>query len=275
MALTICVLGSGSTGNCTFVSTDTVGVLVDAGLSGRETWRRAEEAGLPMERVKAVLLTHEHGDHTAGIGVLHRRHKLALYANSGTIDRFTKEEDGAPLNWNVFQTGSPFEIGDLRVEPFSVPHDALDPVGFIFTQGDMKAGVVTDMGMATTLIRERLRRCHALVVEANHDLDMLKNSGRPWSLIQRILSRQGHLSNEALAAMLAEIGHAGLTDVFLAHLSQDCNDPKLAEQDVRRALDKRGHLHIRVHMTYPDKPSRIVRVEEALTAPAGSAPPAG
>lgn len=275
MALTICVLGSGSTGNCTYIGTESVAVLVDAGLSGRETWRRAEEAGLPMERVKAILLTHEHGDHTAGIGVLHRRHKLDLFANSGTIDRFSKEEDGDSLNWNVFQTGSPFEIGDLRVEPFSVPHDALDPVGFIFIQGDLKVGVVTDMGMATTLIRERLRRCQALVVEANHDLDMLKNSGRPWSLIQRILGRQGHLSNEALAVMLAEIGHAAMTDVFLAHLSQDCNDPKLAEHDVRRALEKRGHTHIRLHLTYPDKPSLIVRMEAPPTGLLNSAPPAG
>jgi phosphoribosyl 1,2-cyclic phosphodiesterase len=192
--------------------------------------------------------------------VLHRRHKLALYANSGTIDRFSKEEDGDSLKWSVFQTGSPFILGDLRVESFSVPHDALDPVGFIFTQGEVKVGVVTDMGMATTLIRERLRHCHALVVEANHDLDMLKNSGRPWTLIQRILSRQGHLSNEALAVMLGEIGHLGMTDVFLAHLSQDCNDPKVAEQDVRKALDKRGHAHIRLHLTYPDKPSRVVHL---------------
>ena len=125
----------------------------------------------------------------------------------------------------------------------------------------MRIGVVTDMGMATTLIRERLRHCQALVVEANHDLDMLKNSGRPWSLIQRILGRQGHLSNEALAVMLAEIGHTAMTDVFLAHLSQDCNDPQLAERDVRRALDRCGHGHIRLHLTFPDKPSHLVRME--------------
>jgi phosphoribosyl 1,2-cyclic phosphodiesterase len=210
--------------------------------------------------VCAILLTHEHSDHTAGISVLHRRHKLALYANSGTIDRFSKEEDGERLQWNVFQTGAPFELGDLRVEPFSVPHDALDPVGFIFSTQSLKIGVVTDMGMATTLIRERLRRCQALVVEANHDLHMLKNSGRPWSLIQRILSRQGHLSNEALAEMLGEIGHQQMTDVFLAHLSRDCNEPSLAEKDVRRVLEKRGHHHIRLHLTYPDKPSHILRL---------------
>jgi phosphoribosyl 1,2-cyclic phosphodiesterase len=260
MAVTICVLGSGSTGNCTFIGTDTTGVFVDAGLSCKETLRRAEEAGLPAGRVCAVLLTHEHADHTAGISVLHRRHKLALYANSGTIDRFSKDEDGERLQWNVFQTGAPFDLGDLKVEPFSVPHDALDPVGFIFTVQGLKIGVVTDMGMATTLIRERLRRCHALVVEANHDLHMLKNSGRPWTLIQRILSRQGHLSNEALAEMLGEIGHQAMTDVFLAHLSQDCNDPALAEKDVRKVLDKRGHSHIRLHLTYPDKPSHIIRL---------------
>jgi len=165
------------------------------------------------------------------------------------------------LRWTVFQTGSPFELGDFRVEPFSVPHDALDPVGFIFTSGGVKVGVVTDMGMATTLIRERLRHCRILVVEANHDEHLLKQSGRPWSLIQRILGRQGHLSNEALAAMLVEIAHPGMTDVLLAHLSRECNEPALAEREVRRALAARGHGHIRIHMTYPDRPSQVVRVE--------------
>jgi phosphoribosyl 1,2-cyclic phosphodiesterase len=261
MALTICVLGSGSSGNCTFVGTESTGILVDAGLSGKETQRRVEAAGLSWTRLAAVLLTHEHGDHTAGLGVLHRRHKLALYANSGTIDNFAKDDDSESLQWNVFQTGAPFELGDLRVEPFSVPHDALDPVGFIFTCQSVKVGVVTDMGMATTLIRERLRHCRVLVVEANHDLHMLKNSGRPWSLIQRIQGRQGHLSNEALAVMLAEIGHPGMTDVFLAHLSRDCNDPALAEKHVRLALEKQGQSHIRIHLTYPDKPSFTVRIE--------------
>lgn len=261
MAVRICVLGSGSSGNCTFIGTESIGILVDAGLSGRETLRRAEEAGLSLDRLAAVLLTHEHGDHTCGLGALHRRHRLPLYANSGTIDRLSQEGGDATLKWNVFQTGAPFLLGEVRVEPFSVPHDALDPVGFIFTVGDVKIGVVTDMGMATTLIRERLRHCRILVVEANHDLHMLKNSGRPWPLIQRILSRQGHLSNEALAEMLAEIGHPGMTDVFLAHLSRDCNDPKLAEKHVRRELDKRGHAHIRIHLTYPDRPSVMVLAE--------------
>ncbi len=261
MAVRICVLGSGSSGNCTFIGTDAVELLVDAGLSGKETLRRASEAGLSAERLSAVLLTHEHGDHTAGLGVLQRRHKLKLYANSGTIDRLEKLGREDFLQWTVFQTGAPFELGDIRVEPFSVPHDALDPVGFVFTVGPVKVGVVTDMGMATTLIRERLRHCRVLVVEANHDEELLKHSGRPWSLIQRILGRQGHLSNDALADMLADIGHPGMTDVFLAHLSRDCNEPELAEKQVRKALDERGHLHIRLHMTYADRPSTLVVTE--------------
>ncbi len=261
MALTICVLGSGSSGNCTYIGTATTGVLVDAGLSGKETLKRVETAGLNAIRLSAVLLTHEHGDHTSGLSVLHRRHKLALYANSGTIDNYTKEDKHETLQWNVFQTGAPFELGDLRIDPFSVPHDALDPVGFIFTCQSVKVGVVTDMGMATTLIRERLRHCRVLVVEANHDLNMLKNSGRPWPLIQRIQGRQGHLSNEALSIMLAEIVHPGMTDVFLAHLSRDCNDPALAEKHVRKALEKNGTTHLRIHLTYPDKPSVVVQIE--------------
>ena len=252
MSVSICVLGSGSSGNCTFIGTPGTGLLVDAGLSGRETVRRATLANLPLDRLAAVLLTHEHHDHTCGLGVLQRRHRVALYANSGTIDRLEKLGRHELLRWTVFQTGSPFELGDFRVEPFSVPHDALDPVGFIFTSGGVKVGVVTDMGMATTLIRERLRHCRILVVEANHDEHLLKQSGRPWSLIQRILGRQGHLSNEQAAELVETVLSNRLRAIFPAHLSEDCNTPECALFALRAILQKKGCAGIALLPTHRD-----------------------
>ncbi len=263
MGLTICVLGSSSQGNCTYVGTDTTALLVDAGFSARETLRRMEEVGLEPARVQGILVTHEHSDHTQGLGVLHRRFGWPVYANSATADKVDRMPlfEEQPILWRIFQTGQHFRIGDIEVESFSVPHDAGDPVGFRFGAGGVRVGLVTDMGMATTLIRERLRPCRALVVEANHDEDLLKNSGRPWSLIQRILSRHGHLSNGALAELLGEIGHGQMTDVFLAHLSEECNKPELACWEVLRALQSRRQSHIRIHLTYPDRPSERLTIE--------------
>jgi len=272
MALTICVLGSSSQGNCTYVGTEATGLLVDAGLSARETLRRMAEAGLEPGRVQGILVTHEHSDHTQGLGVLHRRFGWPIFANSATADRLDRDPlfEKHPIAWRIFQTGQHFSIGDLLIETFSVPHDADDPVGFRLGAGGVWIGLVTDMGMATTLIRERLRPCRALVVEANHDEDLLRNSGRPWPLIQRILSRQGHLSNAALAEMLSEIGHGQMTDVFLAHLSQECNRPDLACWEVMRVLKARRMTHIRIHLTYPDRPSERLTIPPDTAAETGT-----
>ena len=175
MALKVCVLASGSAANCVFVSSAATGVLIDAGLSGRETERRFATLGLPLTAVQAVCLTHEHDDHRTALGVLHQRHGLRLYANAGTIEAVERGRKLKDVAWQVFATGVPFTIGDLTLEPFSVPHDSYDPVGFVVTCGASRVGVVTDMGMATSLVRQRLSGCQALVLESNHDEDMLRN----------------------------------------------------------------------------------------------------
>lgn len=257
MGLQICVLASGSSGNCTLVRSDDTAILVDAGLSGRETARRLASVGVSLDQVQAVCLSHEHNDHTAGVSVLHRRHGIALFANSGTIEALQRDSGAAALNWSVFQTGSPFVVGSLRIEPFSVPHDASDPVGFIVSHGAMRIGVVTDMGSVTHLIRERLRPCRAIVLEANHDVEMLQGSDRPWSLKQRILGRQGHLSNEHAADLIAEIAGPGLEQIFLAHLSAECNRADLALKTTVQRLEKIGHQHVRVSLSYPDRISDV------------------
>ncbi len=253
----ICVLGSGSSGNCTFVCSETTRILIDAGLSGRETVRRLDQIGEKPSDFQAICLTHEHSDHIVGLGVLHSRFGVDLYANSGTMEAIQRVPKMRRLKWHVFTTGSAFEIGDLILEPFAVPHDAYEPVGFIVSSGDTRIGIVTDMGMCTHLIRERLKSCQVLVVESNHDEQLLLDAKRPWYLKQRISGRHGHLSNKRAAEMIVDVASSHLICVFLSHLSLDCNSPDLALKTTRNALKLHGHQHVQVSLTYPDQISEI------------------
>ncbi|MBM4142923.1 MAG: MBL fold metallo-hydrolase [Lentisphaerae bacterium] len=260
MSLRLCVLGSSSAGNCTFVASDATRILIDAGLSFREVAGRLAVLGEDAAALAAVCITHEHDDHTSALAVLHRRVDAALYANSGTIDGLRRSPRLSALPWNVFVTGSAFQVGDLTITPFSVPHDAYDPVGFTVRCGDAAAGIVTDMGTGTTLIREHLRACRVVVVESNHDAALLRDARRPWSLKQRIAGRQGHLSNAQAGALLADLSGSGLQAAFLAHLSADCNRPDLALREVRAALAAAGRENLVVHLTYRDRPSAMAVV---------------
>ena len=257
MAFRLCILGSGSSGNATLVASDTTRVLVDAGLSARELQRRLGEVGASADDLKGVCVSHEHADHIAGLRVLQQRHGVDLFANAATREAIERDEKMRGLRWTTFTTGMPFELGDIRIEPFSVPHDAYDPVGFVLEHAGTRVGIVTDIGVPTQLVRERLRRCQAIVIEANHDESLLRDAQRPWHLKQRIMGRQGHLSNERAAAMLAEIASPSLTHVYLAHLSEECNREDIALATVRRSLDRAGHAHIQVRMTYADRVSDV------------------
>jgi phosphoribosyl 1,2-cyclic phosphodiesterase len=255
MGLQICVLASGSSGNCTLVRSADTALLVDAGLSARETGKRLEAVGVKLGQVAGICISHEHSDHTHGARVLHQRHGLPLYANRGTFEGM--EEELQQLSWQIFTTGCAFQVGSLRVEPFMVPHDANEPVGFVVGDGVTRVGIATDMGCVTHLVRERLRPCRAIVLEANHDVEMLQDSDRPWQLKQRILGRQGHLSNETAADLIADIAGPGLEQIFLAHLSEECNCAELALQTAVQRLEKLGHRHIRVSMSYRHQVSDI------------------
>ena len=242
----ICVLASGSTGNCIYVAGGGTRLLIDAGLSLKETSARLAQLGLEITAIQAVLFTHDHSDHCQRADVFHRRHAIPFYANEGTaagIELTTKRTD---IRWTIFEAGSPFAVGALQIEPFSVPHDAADAVGFIITDGVARLGMATDFGIATTLIRRKLADCDALILETNHDVEMLKQSGRPWSLIQRILGRQGHLSNEDAAELLASVLGPRLRTLFLAHLSGECNTPALAERAIREVLQRAGRTDVRI-----------------------------
>jgi len=258
MSLRICVLASGSSANCTYVASEQTAVLIDAGLSVRETGRRLAFLGVDLQSICAVCVTHEHEDHSAALGRLHRQYNVALYANAGTIEAVERDDTMRNLPWQVFTTGAPFKIGDLSFEPFSVPHDSYDPVGFVISSGAARLAIVTDMGMSTELIRLRLRQCGAVVVECNHDEELLKNAQRPWSLKQRIAGRQGHLSNRQAGELIADIAGQHLQAVFLAHLSVECNRPDLAVRTVQEALARKGCQHVAVKLTYPDRVSDLV-----------------
>ncbi len=254
------MLGSGSSGNCTLVASEKSAVLVDVGLSGREISRRLEAVSFRISDVGAICLTHEHEDHVAGLKVLHKRHNIPLYANTATVEAVSLRGKCKGLRWTVFTTGCLFEIGDMTIEPFTVPHDSYDPVGFIFGNSNARVAVITDIGMSTSLVREKLRPCSAIIVESNHDEKLLRDSDRPWSLKQRIAGRQGHLSNAQAGKLVSETAGPDLRLVVLAHLSRDCNTPELAISSMKRALDEVGRSDVQVFAACPDRPTPLFTV---------------
>jgi len=255
------ILGSGSAGNCTLVETDKTMLLLDAGLSGRQIAQRLALIGRHVDHISGVVLTHEHSDHTRALGILCKSHPLPVYANRLTAEAVTADAElpeGVRISWRLFSTGASFEVGDLLVESFSVPHDAYDPVNFVIRHPDSghAIGVLTDLGHVTKLVTERVRSMDVLVVEANHDLKLLQEDpARPWGLKQRIMSRHGHLSNDAAATLTSEVACDRLRHVFLAHLSRDCNRPELAQQTVGDKLRHIGARHIAIAVSSQDKPT--------------------
>ena len=252
MGLEVCVLASGSSGNAIYVASANTRLLIDAGLSARQIAVRLEQLGVPPESINGICVSHEHGDHVAGLRVLQKRHGIPVYANAGTLNGIRQQPRAHEMSARVFQTGAPFEIGDITIEPFSVPHDAYEPVGFLLQTASTRIGVVTDLGMGTSLIREKLKGCQAIVVEANHDEDLLREAPRPWALKQRIRSRQGHLSNIDAARLITECATDSLEHVYLAHLSSDCNTPDTALRTVasQLRLDGLGHITLEVSLAH-------------------------
>lgn len=257
MGLQVCVLASGSSGNAIYVASEKTRLLIDAGLSARQVAIRLEQLGVVPESINGICVSHEHGDHVAGLRVLQKRHGIPIYANTGTLNGIMRQPRSHEISARVFQTGSPFEIGDISIEPFSVPHDAYEPVGFRMQAADTSVGVVTDLGMGTSLIREKLKGCKALIIESNHDEDLLREAPRPWSLKQRIRSRQGHLSNIDAARLISDSATEALEHVFLAHLSSDCNTPDTAMRTVASQLRLDGLGHISLEVSLADRSTNV------------------
>ncbi len=249
------VLASSSSGNSILVASGRSRILIDSGISLRETRARLAACGCELAELQAVLLTHEHTDHCAGLGPLSRAQAVRLFANESTAAGVELAVKGLCATWDVFETGLTFAVGDLQIESFSVSHDAADPVAFVVGDGRHRVGIATDLGVATAVVRRHLMDCDALILEANHDVEMLRLSARPWSLKQRVLGRQGHLSNEQAAALLADVAGPRLQVVYMAHLSSECNTPELAGAALRQALHQLGRDEIVVRETYPDRPA--------------------
>jgi len=234
--LAVCVLASGSKGNAIYISDGFTAILIDAGLSATEIKRRLKSRGLNPRDLSAILVTHEHSDHIQAVGVLSRQLKLPIYL-SRSIEK--KLSSGNSLHEiRTFNSGSTFQINNLAVHPFAVSHDAADPVGFTIGQNGSRIGVATDLGTVTPHVKENLKHCHLLILEANHDPDMLINGPYPWYLKRRIQSRSGHLSNGQSKRLLMELQHKGLEHVILAHLSQTNNAPQKVLAEVSEALTR-------------------------------------
>ncbi|MCB1126736.1 MAG: MBL fold metallo-hydrolase [Verrucomicrobiae bacterium] len=255
------ILGSGSNGNCAYLETDATRLLIDAGFSARQIRQRLAGIGRSPETLDGILITHEHSDHIRGLDVLCRKLDIPIYCNRLTRDAIAYQMRECRLNFRVFETGSAFELGEVEIEAFSVPHDAQDPVGYLLRTAAANIGFLTDLGHATRLVLERVRPANVLLLEANHDLQLLQDDlKRPWSVKQRILSRHGHLSNGAAADALTELMNADLRHVFLGHLSRDCNRPDLAEGCVARRCAELGAAHVRLEVTSQDAPASTVEL---------------
>jgi phosphoribosyl 1,2-cyclic phosphodiesterase len=248
VAISVTVLASGSRGNGTVLASSKTRVLIDCGLSCREICRRLATQGIAPESLSAILVTHEHSDHVSGLHVMAKKFRLPVFMNAPTHaawQRQFKDSSGNRVHaerLELFSSGNGFSVGDIEVMPFTIPHDATDPVGFRFTAEGVRLGIATDLGFMPRNVRDHLRGCDGLILESNHDLEMLRTGPYPWVVKQRVMSRVGHLSNEALAEFLASDYDGGAAFLILAHLSEQNNHPDLARVVAERALNMRQGL---------------------------------
>ncbi len=245
-----CVLASGSAGNSAFLSaTDSKGrqtrVLIDAGLSVKELTRRLEGIGESPDDIDAVLITHEHSDHVLGLSrfIRYRNRKkkpVAVYASRLTTPMIEWEGFDTPPPVEQFQAGSGWMLGNIAVQSFTIPHDAIDPVGFSFLAGGIKVGIATDLGYVPDSIKMHLRRVQILLLESNHDIEMLKVGPYPWSVKQRVMGRNGHLSNEVTCDFVENDLDSGVQALVLGHLSEHNNHPEIVRICAEQSLLRRG-----------------------------------
>ena len=255
------ILGSGSSGNALYIESGDTSVLVDVGLSAKETARRMTEAGLNPTRLNAIVVTHEHSDHIKGVRVMSKTAGVPVFISEATRaeSQFPGGGDGIRFG-EVICSSQPFQVGSLDFHPFTIPHDGIDTFAFTVESERVKLGIVTDLGYITNLVAERLRGSHLVMIESNHDRDMLKVGPYPWPLKQRIASNTGHLSNDETARWLREDFDGRAQYIVLAHLSRQCNHPELARLSAIQALESHGPLFYpdaerRVKVALPDRPT--------------------
>jgi phosphoribosyl 1,2-cyclic phosphodiesterase len=235
--LKVCVLASSSSGNCTLVTTEKTRILVDAGLSRKETFTRLAAAGEDPAKLDAILISHEHSDHVAGLPVLAKSLRAPVFLTDVTAEAVVWNDTKPVLE--KFQAGARLVIGDIEIDTFTVPHDAADPVGFCFRTQGLRFGMVTDLGYLPENVKYNLRRTDILLLESNHDLEMLKVGPYPWAVKQRVMGRRGHLSNDVASGFVAEAMDTGTQTLILGHLSQNNNHPELVRLAATQALARR------------------------------------
>lgn len=255
-----CPLASGSKGNCLYLRTPKTQILIDAGLSAKATAERLGVFGACLEEIQAILITHEHTDHIKGVATLANKLNIPIFANSDTARGILAACGGISLPFKIFSTGETFFFADLEIHPFSIQHDTLDPVAFTIKTGSCKLGICTDLGCVTTLVKNHLQACDYLFVEANHQPSMVHACNRPLIYKQRVLSRQGHLSNEECAELIGSVIHSGLKHIYLAHLSSECNHPDVALSIVRNKLETLG-VAVDVSIALQDVISTFIKWE--------------
>jgi phosphoribosyl 1,2-cyclic phosphodiesterase len=256
MTVTVSVLGSGSRGNATFIRTDRVRLLIDAGMSRREIGKRLEVIGEDPDGLDAVFVTHEHTDHTSALRTVVKEMRVDVYLTAGTIAALRMEE--FELNGSRIVPvlpGVPFTVGDAEIHPYRVPHDAQEPVAYTVTCGDVKISQLTDVGHMPDSVAQELAGSQILILESNHDLEMLRVGSYPWSLKQRLMSRHGHLSNTAVGNFLRDQYDGEAQHVILAHLSSKNNHPALARLEADRAMKHRGLTKQTLTVTNQESPT--------------------
>ncbi|MTI46246.1 MBL fold metallo-hydrolase [Sporosalibacterium faouarense] len=261
MSLQFCSLSSGSSGNCQYISTDNVKILVDSGLSGKKVENFLKEIEVQANTIDGILVTHEHKDHIKGVGILSRRYDLPIYANTNTW-KAMEGELGKINEKNIieFKTDEGFELKDLAILPFRISHDSSEPVGFAFYHKNKKISYLTDTGYVSDDVKKKIRNSNLLVVESNHDVEMLKIGKYPWFLKKRVLGSEGHLSNEDAGKLITEVLSGREQDILLAHLSKENNFPELAYQTVVNIVSEKGikiNEEVNINLTYRDKPTRV------------------
>ncbi len=253
------IIASGSEGNCTLVE-DSEGraILVDAGLSMSRIAGGLAKLGRDLQQVAALLISHEHADHLRGAAVISRRLDLPIYASAGTLTLIKRFLPGTPRLRSL--NGEQVNLGALQIRAFRVSHDACETMGFLISEGDRRLAIATDLGMADVETLSCLMDCDAMILEANHDLEMLHSGPYPWDLKQRILSQVGHLSNVQAAEVLLQVASPRLRRVVLAHLSQENNRPQLALETVRTYLHDAGHTHVDVVVAAQHQPTELFEI---------------
>jgi phosphoribosyl 1,2-cyclic phosphodiesterase len=267
MAVSVSVLASGSRGNTTLVESSSARILVDSGVSCRETFKRMKSLGRDPRLVSAILITHEHSDHVYGLATLAKKLNVPVFMSEATYQAWkqaVREKSAASpeiSKLEFFSPGRSFQVTDLTIMPFTIPHDAADPVGFTFRVEGVKIAVVTDLGYMPASVRDHLSGSDVLVIESNHDVEMLRAGPYPWSVKQRVMSRVGHLSNQSLAQFFERDYDGKASYIVLAHLSEENNHPQVALRTAENALGaQRSLIANRVMLAAQDAPIETIQL---------------